>query len=288
MFKKEKKERPFLEKMRFRYRLSIMDENSLEEKLFFRLSRLSLFLYLCIFTVVTFFILTTLIFVTPLRYYLPGYGDPGNREIVIAEALRADSLQRQMNLQMAYLDVIRNVMLGNMDMEEKQPLDSLFALDWDRVIDERFEPTERELRFIEQFEEEERFNLSIISPREQQDAFVFFRPVRGIIEQSFSPIEDFFGVSIVTSPNENVLSVLDGTVIFADFSFNNGWVIQIQHEGNFISMYKNNIRLLRRVGDIVRAGENIAITGSATENRNFYFELWHNGRAINPENVISF
>ena len=287
MAKKEKNKRPFIEKMRFRYRVSIMDENSLEEKLFFRLSRLSLFLYLCVFTVVTFFILTTLIFNTPLRYYLPGYGDPGNRETVIAEALRTDSLQRQMDLQMVYLNVIRNVMLGNMDMDEKQPLDSLLVLDWD-IIDENLEPTERELRFIEQFEEEERLNLSIIAPRVREDAQVFFRPVRGIIEQHYNPLEDFHGVSIVTSPNENVLSVLDGTVIFADFSFNNGWIIQIQHGGNYISMYKNNTRLLRRVGEIVRAGESIAITGSAEETKNFYFELWHNGRAINPENVISF
>jgi len=286
MAKKDKDKRPFIEKMRFRYRVSVMNENSLEEKLFFRLSRLSVFLYVCFFTVVTFFILATLIFVTPLRYYLPGYGDAGNREVVISEALRADSLQRQMNLQMAYLDVIRNVMLGNMDMDEKQPLDSLLA--WDRIIEDIMEPSERELQFIEQFEEEERLNLSIISPREREDAYVFFRPVRGIVEQSYSPLEDFHGVSIVTSPNENVLSVLDGTVIFSDFSFTNGWIIQVQHEGNFISIYKNNTRLLRRVGEIVRAGESIAITGSATEERNFYFELWHNGRTINPENVISF
>lgn len=286
MAKKEKDKRPFLEKMRFRYRVSVMNENSLEEKLFFRLSRLSVFFYLCVFIVITFFVLATLIYITPLRYYLPGYGDPGNRETVIAEALRADSLERQMNLQMAYLNVIRNVMLGNMDMDEKQPLDSLLA--WDRIIEDIVEPSERELRFIEQFEEEERFNLSIISPRAREDAYVFFRPVRGIVEQPYNPLENFHGVSVITSPNENVLSVLDGTVIFADFSFNNGWIIQIQHEGNFISMYKNNTRLLRRVGEIVRAGESIAITGSVDAGNSFYFELWHNGRTINPENVISF
>ena len=129
--------------------------------------------------------------------------------------------------------------------------------------------------------------MSIINPRESEDVYVFFRPVRGIVEQSFSPTEDFFGVSLITSPNENVLSVLDGAVIFTNFSFNFGWVIQVQHEGNFVSVYKNNARLLRRVGDIVSAGESIALTGSADE-QSFYFELWHNGRPVNPEDVISF
>jgi hypothetical protein len=286
MAKKERNKKPFLEKMRFRYRISIMDENSLEEKFFFRLSRLSLFLYGCSFTVVTFFILSVLLYSTPLRYYLPGYGDAGNREIVIAEALRADSLQKQMNLKIAYLNVIKDVMLGNMNMEEIQSLDSFLV--WDRIDGGKLEPSEHERRFIEQFENEELFNLSTINPRAREDAYVFFRPVRGIIEQSYNPFEGFLGVSIITPPNENVLSVLDGTVIYTDFSFNNGWVIQIKHEGNYISMYKNNTRLLKKVGDIVHAGESIAITGSATDGRNFYFELWHNGRTVNPEDIISF
>jgi hypothetical protein len=286
MAKKERNGKPFLERMRFRYRVSIMDENSLEEKFYFRLSRLAVFLYVCSFTFVTFVILSVLVYSTPLRYYLPGYGDAGNREIVIAEALRADSMQQQMNLKTAYLQVIKDVMLGNMNLDEIAPLDSFLV--WDRIDAGKLEPSERERRFVAQFEEEERFNLSVINPRANEGAYVFFRPVRGIIERSFNPMEEFFGVSVITSPNENVLCVLDGTVIFTDFSFNYGWIIQIQHEGNYVSVYKNNTRLLRRVGDIVSAGESIAITGSATDGRNFYFELWHNGRAVNPEDLIIF
>jgi len=284
MAKAEKNKKSFLERMRFRYRVSVMNENSLEEKFYFRLSRFSLFVYICSFTVVTFIILSILLYSTPLRYYLPGYGDAGNRQIVIAEALRADSLQQQMNLKMAYLQVIKDVMRGNMNLEEIEPLDSFVV--WDRIADDgSLEPSERERRFVEQFEEEERFNLSIISPRVNEGVHVFFRPVRGIVERSFNPLESFFGVSLITSANENVLSVLDGAVIFTDFSFNYGWIIQVQHGENFVSVYKNNTRLLRRVGDIVSAGESIALTGGE---QHFYFELWHNGRPVNPEDVISF
>ena len=287
MGKKEKSGKPFLERMRFRYRFSIMDENSLEEKLFFRLSRLSLFLYVCVFVVVTFFILAILIYATPLRYYLPGYGDEGNREVVISESMRADSLQIQIDLQASYLNVIKDVIAGNLQVDEVTPLDSFVVLD--KKDGGGLDSTEREREFVRQFEEEEKFNLSTIDASRHENAYVFFRPVRGIVERQFNPIEDFYGISIITSPNENVLSVLDGTVIYADYSFDNGWVIQIQHEENYISVYKNNIRLLKKIGDIVSAGENVAITGNAAEKeQNFYFELWHSGNAVNPENIIIF
>lgn len=285
--KKDRDNRPFFKKIRFTYRLSVLDENSLEEKWHFRLSRLSLFLYVCIFIVITFFILAVLIYTTPLRYYLPGYGDEGNRETVIAESMRADSLQKQMDLQISYLNVIKDIISGNLETEEIEPLDSFIILD--KKEGGKLEPSERERMFTEQFEEEEKYNLSIIDTRAREDAYVFFRPVRGIVDQHFNPFEEFYGVSIITSANENVLSVLDGTVIYADYSFNNGWVIQLQHEGNYISVYKNNTRLLKKVGDIAYAGESIAITGNSTEKANhFYFELWHNGSAVNSEDIIIF
>lgn len=288
MEKKDKNKKPFFEKMRFRYRFSIMDENSLEEKLFFRLSRLSLFLYICIFIAVTFFVLAILIYTTPLRYYLPGYGDEGNRDVVIAESMRADSLQKQIDLQITYLNVIKDVIAGNLKIDEiEATVDSFIVIDKKDVG--KLEPSAREREFVKRFEEEEKFNLSTIDTRSNENAYVFFRPVRGLVERHYNPLDEFYGVSIITSPNENVLSVLDGTVIFADYSFSHGWVIQIQHEENYISVYKNNIRLLKKMGDIVYAGESVAITGSAAEkDMNFYFELWHNGNAVNPENIIIF
>ncbi len=285
--KKDKDKRPFFDKMRFRYRLSVLDETSLEVKWHFRLSRLSLFLYLCVFIAATFFILAVLIYTTPLRYYLPGYGDEGNRKTVIAEALRADSLQQEIDQQIAYINIIKDVISGNLKAEEIEPLDSFIILD--KKDDGKLDPSERERKFTEKFEEEEKYNLSIIDSRTRENAYVFFRPVKGIVAQKFDPFENVYGISIITSANENVLSVLDGTVIYADYSFNNGWVMQIQHEENYISVYKNNIRLLKKPGDIVYAGEIIAMTGSITEkNVHFIFELWHNGNAVNPEDVIIF
>ncbi len=280
-------DKPFLQRLKFKYRVSFLDENTLEEAWYVRLSRLSVFFYLCLFFIITFFLFAVLIITTPIRYYLPGYGDEGNRETVIAESMRADSLQNQMDLQGDYLDIVKDIIAGNIQVEEVEALDS-FVVDRKNTL-ALVEKSAAEKNFVEHFEDEEKFNLLTIGSNSNENAYVFFRPVRGILAKTYNPAESFYGISVITSPNENVLSVLDGTVIFADYSFDWGWVIQVQHEGNFISIYKNNTRLLKSVGQMVRAGENIAVTGDPQKKDNhFYFELWNQGNAINPENVIIF
>ena len=87
------------------------------------------------------------------------------------------------------------------------------------------------------------------------------------------------------------MSVLEGTVIYAAFTFDFGWVIEIQHENGYISIYKNNTRLLKSTGDMVKAGETIAVTGdeqNVNERKHFYFEVWKQGIPLNPQDVIVF
>lgn len=285
--RRERVKRPFFQRLRFKYRVSFLDENTLEEAWHVRLSRLTVFVYLCLFFFITFAVFALLIITTPVRYYLPGYGDEGNRETVIAESMRADSLQNQMNLQMEYLSMVKEIIAGDIKSEEVQPMDS-FVVDRMNSL-AMVEKTQAEEAFVARFEDEERFNLLTIGGTTNENAYVFFRPAKGIISKKYNPLESFYGIEIITSSNENVLSVLDGTVIYADYSFDWGWIIQVQHESNYISVYKNNIRLLKKVGDIVRAGEVIAVTGDPNKKENnFYFELWNQGNAINPEDVIIF
>lgn len=285
--RRERVDRPFLQRLKFKYRVSFLDENTLEEAWHVRLSRLSVFIYAGLFFLVTFTLFALIIMLTPLRYYLPGYGDEGNRETVIAESMRADSLQSQMNIQMEYLDVVKNIIAGDVKAEEVIPLDS-FVVDRMNSLSQ-VEKKQAEADFVAHFEEEEKFNL-FTGVKPNENAYVFFRPTKGVISKHYNPYNQFYGVDIITAPNENVLSVLDGTVIYTDFSFTWGWVIQVQHEGSYISIYKNNTRLLRKVGDVVKAGESIAITGDANQkdDTSFYFELWNQGNTINPEDVIIF
>jgi hypothetical protein len=288
MKKKTNRLKPFIQKMRFKYRVSILNENTLEESWHVRLSRFSVFMFVSTFIVLTFIILTILIFTTPISRYLPGYGETGNRSNIIQESMRADSLVQQVDLQEGYLDIIKGIITGKMDPDSIASLDSIALKQRAKIL---MEKSKKEADFVDKFEKEEKYNLASIDIKPTENSYVFFRPSKGVISSSYNLAEQQFGIYLITSPNESVVSVLDGTVVYAAFTFDFGWVIQVQHENNYLSIYKNNTRLLKEVGDVVKAGESIAITGDASGKKTgsqFYFELWKQGKSIDPEEVIIF
>ncbi|MDD3320511.1 MAG: M23 family metallopeptidase [Paludibacter sp.] len=288
MKKKSRSLKPFIQKIRFKYRVSVLNENTLEESWYVRLSRFSVFLFASTFTVLTFIILTILIFTTPVRNYLPGYGDAGNRTKIIQNSMKADSLVKQIELQKGYVDILKGIIKGDIKPDSIASLDSVELKDKARVF---LQKSKKENQFVDKYEEEEKYNLASIDVKPNENMYVFFRPTRGVISSAFNLSEQQFGIYMITSVNESVLSVLAGTVVYAAFTFDFGWVIQVQHDNNYLSIYKNNTRLLKKVGDNVKAGESIAIVGDAKEKNTgsqFYFELWKQGKPVNPEDVIIF
>ncbi len=279
----------FLQKMRFRYRVSVLNENTLEEAWHLRLSRLSVFLVASSLFVLTFVLITLLIVFTPIRYYLPGYVESTDKMNVVREAMMVDSLKRDVELNNTYLELIRSIVKGDI-----KP-DSLLKNDTTTIrvhVEDLMAKSKREQEFVENFESDEKFNLSVIDVKANENIYVFFRPVKGVISSSFSMQQKQYGIYIITSVDETVSSVLSGTVVGSAYTFDEGWVIQVQHEDDYLSVYKNNNRLLKRTGDNVRAGEAIAMTGTQTADgksgSQFYFELWKKGKAVNPEDVIIF
>ena len=112
-----------------------------------------------------------------------------------------------------------------------------------------------------------------------------------MVTHSFNIAEGHFGVDVVAKENEFIKASLDGTVVFAGWTANDGYVIQLQHSNNLMSLYKHNSDLTRHVGDHVKAGEPIAIIGNTGENSSathLHFELWYNGTPINPQDYILF
>ncbi|MDP4240420.1 MAG: M23 family metallopeptidase [Bacteroidota bacterium] len=288
MKKKTNKLKPFIAKLRFKYRVSILNENTLEESWHVRLSRFSVFMFVSSFIALTFILLTILIFTTPISRYLPGYGETGNRSNIIKESMRTDSLVKQVELQEGYVDIIKGIINGKMKPDSIASLDSIALKQRAKIL---LEKTKREKTFVENFEKEEKYNLASIDTKPTESTYVFFRPTRGVISSSYNLSEQQYGIYLITSPNESVVSVLAGTVVYAAFTFDYGWVVQVQHDNNYLSIYKNNTRVLKRVGDEVKAGECIAITGDASKKKagnQFYFELWKQGKPVDPEEVIIF
>ena len=218
--------KPFIQKIRFKYRVSVLNENTLEEAWHVRLSRFSVFLYSSALFLLTFAFLTVLIFTTPIARYLPGYGESGNRTSIISEAMRADSLVQQIELQEGYTDIIKGIINGKTKPDSIASLDSIALKERAKIL---LEKSKRERKFCEKFEKDEKYNLASIDTKPTESSYIFFRPTRGVISSSFNLSEHQFGIYMITSPNESVMSVQEGTVVYEAFTFDYGYVIQVQH-----------------------------------------------------------
>jgi murein DD-endopeptidase MepM/ murein hydrolase activator NlpD len=119
----------------------------------------------------------------------------------------------------------------------------------------------------------------------------FFPPVNGRISQSFSSQKGHYGVDVVTETDEPIKVCLDGTVIVAGWVPGEGNILIVQHNNDFISVYKHCSVLLRKQGDKILTGDPIGIVGNTGENTSgphLHFELWQKGNALNPQEFISF
>jgi murein DD-endopeptidase MepM/ murein hydrolase activator NlpD len=147
-------------------------------------------------------------------------------------------------------------------------------------------------QFIRNFEEEERYNLNVLSTSTPLPAnLLFCKPVQGIVSAKFDAAQKHYGIDISASVKGSVLATMKGSVLYAGFDVNGGYTIQIQHANGFVSVYKHNAMLLKRQGDNVLAGEAIAMvgnTGKLSDGVHLHFELWYNGRPVNPEDFIVF
>ncbi|MHB8400623.1 MAG: M23 family metallopeptidase [Bacteroidia bacterium] len=121
--------------------------------------------------------------------------------------------------------------------------------------------------------------------------YFFFSPVKGMVTHSFNRKEGHYGVDVAAKENAFIKAALDGTVVFAGWTSNDGYVIQLQHSNNLMSLYKHNSDLTKNIGDHVKAGEPIAIignTGETSSATHLHFELWYNGTPINPQDYVLF
>ncbi len=290
MGKNKKNKHNLWKRLHFKYRLSVMNENTLEEIWKIKASMFSGVVLVFIFAFGLVFFTSFIIIATPIRYYLPGYLDTEVREQALRSAIKADSLQQQLNYQEVYISNLRDIFAGIRQIDSVKMVDTISISENDPLLLK----TELEKDYIQRYEEEEKYNLSLLtsSADNPMEGLVFFKPVKGIISDRFDPSAGHFGISIKTAPKETVLAILEGAVIFAGYDLKTGYTIQIQHRNGFISIYKNNSTLLKNTGDKVRTGEAIALiqddaTGERPETL-FTFELWYRGNAVNPENYISF
>lgn len=278
----------FWKRIRFKYKLSFINENTLEEVWSFRLSQLSVFISLGVFAFSLVAFTAFIIIMTPIRNYLPGYLDVEVRKGIVQNALRADSLERMIEIQNLYLKNVTGIISGTIELDSIREIDSLARVDADFEIPRS--PEEEE--YVKNFEQEEKYNLTVLNTNPlPMDGLFFYKPVNGVISSHYQADIHHFGVDIAAASKESVLATLDGTVMYAGYDPNQGNVIQLQHKNGFVSVYKHNELLLKEPGEQVVAGEAIALvgnTGKLSTGPHLHFELWYNGKPVNPEDFIVF
>lgn len=276
-----------IKRLRSKYRLLLIRDTTFEERFSLRLTPLNV---IVVFTA-SFLILgafyVSLILFTPLKEYIPGYADGAVKTSIIRASMKADSLQAELEALNRYQANLKLILQG------KVPSDSLAKLQGGNVnySDLDFEKSEQDSLLRMRVEEEEQYSLNSNSERRMSDEDYFFPPLRGVITSKFNTGISHYGIDIVAPAGEPIKSALDGTVMIANWTSDGGYVIQVQHANNMISVYKHNSVLLKNVGDKVSAGDPIAIignTGELSSGPHLHLELWKNGRPVDPEKLIVF
>ena len=276
------------DRLKYKYKLSVINETSYEEVFNFRLSQLHVLTALSVLAVILVVLTILLIAFTDLREFIHGYSDGNMRQMIAQNALRVDSLENELLKRDRFFKSIRLVLNGGDTTSLERSREDTARYRNDTI---RFQISEQENEFRAAIEERERFNLSLGMKEQNHDYYHFFPPVEGIVTQSFDEKKRHYGTDIVAKANAKVAAVLDGVVIFTDWTVKTGYVIQVQHTNDLISVYKHNSILLKKQGDYVRAGEVLGVVGNTGEESSgphLHFELWRAGNPLNPENFIKF
>ncbi len=242
----------------------------------------------------------SIIILTPLKEFIPGYGTGEMRQNARLNALRVAALQDSLEAQDRYATHLRNLMLGQIDTVAfagatiptpetssasfQEPVQEEPSTDWadhqqPAISVERLDAgTGRP------------FRLTSVSGRSLPSVLMpALPPVDGFVTRSFDARTGHYAIDIAVQEGTMVRSISDGYVIFSDWTHEGGYAIAVQHADGFVTVYKHNQRLLKRVGDRTRAREAIAISGNSGEistGPHLHFELWHDGLAQDPRNYI--
>ena len=283
------KKQSFWKKWRFKYRFVVLNSETFEERLAFNMSRLNVFLLTCVSLTLLIGGTTLIIAFTPLREYIPGYTSTNIRRQMVNLNQLSDSLKIKLDSRERYLQNIRNIIEGVPVDTTNFYVPENISVQNDGAVERVYEDS----MLRERIESEDRFNFfSSESPDNLTvEKLLFFKPVDGLVTQSFNADEKHYGVDVVSKENELIKSTLGGIVVFSSWTSETGNVIAIQHVNNFVSIYKHNSALLKQQGETVTVGESIAIIGNSgkwSSGPHLHFELWHNNQAVNPENYILF
>lgn len=286
MVKKKKNRNKLKEKLTFKYRFVVLNEDTFEERFSFKLNRLNVLVLGSLFSMLLIGLTIILIAFTPLKEYIPGYSSSDLKRKASDLVYKVDSLQQKLAVNDVYIQNIQQVLTGkikDITFNKDSIAEQL------RIEDVNLNATPVDSIFREEVEREDRYSL--FEKATKKTEIVFFAPISGKITDTYNPKEKHYAIDIAVEKDSPVKAVADGTVIFTGFTAETGFVIIIEHTKGFLSVYKHNSTLHKEQGDLVKSGEAIAnagSTGTLSTGPHLHFELWNDGYPVNPLNFIDF
>lgn len=286
MVKKKKNRNKLKEKLTFKYRFVVLNEDTFEERFSFKLNRLNVLVLGSLFSMLLIGLTIILIAFTPLKEYIPGYSSSDLKKKASDLVYKVDSLQQKLAINDVYIQNIQQVLTGkikDITFNKDSIAEQL------RIEDVNLNATPVDSIFREEVEREDRYSL--FEKATKKTEIVFFAPISGKITDTYNPKEKHYAIDIAVEKDSPVKAVADGTVIFTGFTAETGFVIIIEHTKGFLSVYKHNSTLHKEQGDLVKSGEAIANAGSTgvlSTGPHLHFELWNDGYPVNPLNFIDF
>ena len=286
--KNKKENKGFFKKLFNDYKVVVSSEDTFEEKFAFKASKINVFVLMLVYSVILISFTISIVFFTQLRELVPGYSssDLLNRAIYLTQ--KTDSLERQIELNNKFYKSIEDVLSGKTDEfieRDNIPVDSslndknLFSIS----------PNSEDSILRNYVDSQDKFNLTINELVIENK--MFFSPIKGDITQAFNFEENHFAIDIAADIGTPVKCVLDGKILFSEWSVDTGHVIIVDHGDNIVSVYKHNSKSLKEQNDFVQACEVIAYSGnqgSLSSGPHLHFELWKNGTPIDPELLLNF
>ena len=286
--KKQKQNNSFISRLINSYKIVVSNEETFEEKLSFRTNKINVFFILFLYSILLIVFTINIVFFTQLREMVPGYSSTDLLNQAIYLTKKTDSLENELELNNKFYKSIESVLSGRAD--EIIYKDTL-------VLDNNLEDSEQQAVFPNSedsilrryVENEDKFNLTKNELVIENKMFV--SPIKGEITQQFDPSNNHFALDLSADVGTPVKAVLDGKIIFSEWSVDTGYVLILDHGDNIISVYKHNSKSLKEQNIFVKAGEVIAYSGNQgtlSTGPHLHFELWKNGTPINPEPLFNF
>ncbi|NBC25176.1 MAG: peptidoglycan DD-metalloendopeptidase family protein [Bacteroidetes bacterium] len=276
-----------------KFRLILLRDENLEKIKEFRLSILQFYTSILLAVLLIIALTSVVIIFTPIKKTIPGYGDITENKVYSDLLNTVQELEKKAVENTAYIEKVQALLNGNHESENSEvSMGTTDSINKKSIVarSEEDELLRKKITTVSN----QGLSLPPVMKGENSKPIqgrTLIPPLKGVISAPFYGAKKHYGVDILAPALTPIKSVDNGIVISADWTMETGYTIGVQHDDNLISYYKHNSALLKKTGEKVDAGEAIAIignTGHLSSGPHLHFELWYNGKSLDPVQFINF